>query len=512
MSSSTSILLGASSFAPGQTGATSVILVDPAPGSTNKQAPAVLKVQFGNSILPPSISSDFELDRIAADGSSTSIATEGNSLTESLDRDPTVIDIATAVPLGAGDYRLVLLASSALKGIDFSSLAGKTDQTVGTFNINPKGVGLSDANDLGSPVSTVVNATGQLNLTEDPGAVGLYKVELPEGHFWRLGVEVNAQAIGSPLLSRLSVFDATGKLVASDVTGLSNTPDDPYIFLGLNPGTYYIGISGIGNVPGQPGGYDIATATAGSSQTGLVSGAYRLGIVADPADSLTMVETVTVDHADPTSEMPTGLTIHFNGPLDELAMTGHQNQLISLIDASGRAWQADSNNYVRGTASLSFLFDQPLPAGLYTVKLGGQGDLVDLSGRAPIAPGLPAATLGSFRLAPYAASSDPTDFGPILPSVALASLTGRFDEPEGESEPVRFFVTQTGFYELTWSYTGGTPIGTFNTGGQDLAFDLGAPGVGHSGSLYVKAGPVELEFVGGKGGTELIWTERFQPI
>jgi methionine-rich copper-binding protein CopC len=489
-----------------------VLLVAPAPDSTSAQAPAVLKVKFSEAILPPSVSSDFELERIAPNGSTTSVATVGNGLTESLDFDPTVIDIKTAVPLGAGEYRVVLLASSALKGSDFSSLAGGTDQMVGSFAISSQGVGLGNAQDMGSLPSTTVSATGGLNLAENPSAVGLYKFELPTGHFWQLGVEVNAESIGSPLLSRLSVFDASGKLVSSTIAGLPNTPDDPYLFLGLNPGTYYIGISGIGNVPGQPGGYNIATATAGSTQTGLISGAYRLDMIADPADPLTDVESISVDYADPTSDMPTGLTMQFNGPLNEVPMANHQNQLITLIDASGHPWQADAVNYDRGTAKLSFLFDEPLPAGTYTVALGGQGNLVDLTGRAPVANGLPAATLGSFRVSPYVASADPNNLGPILPGVAIARVGGDSLAAAGQTASTGMFLTQSGFYELTTSYSGGSPIIDVIAGGKTFLLDPGASGVEEHASLYLPAGNVEINVGGGQGGTDLNWSVRFQPI
>jgi hypothetical protein len=512
MSSSASIALGGVPPAIGQSGASSVVLVDPAPGSIQGQAPAVLEVKFGELILPWSLSSDFELDRIGANGSTTSVATEGNGLMETLELNLTAIDITTAVPLGAGEYRLVLLASSNLQGTDFTRLAGGTDQTVGTFTINTQGLGLGDAQDLGSPLSTVVSPTRQLNLAENPGAVGLYKVELPSGHFWQLGVEVNAQSIGSLLVSRLSVFDATGKLVATDISGLPNTPDDPYLFLGLNPGTYYIGISGIGNVPGQPGGYNIATATAGSSPIDQVSGAYQLSVVANPADSLTRVESLSLDHADPDSAMPTGLTIEFSGPLNELAMGPHQNQLITLVDASGHAWQADAVSYDRGSASLSFLFDKPLPAGAYNVVLGGQGDLVDLSGRAPVATGLPTATLGSFRISPYVASSDPNNLGPILPAVAIARIGGDTSPAAGQSASTEMFLTQTGIYELRTSYSGGTPTIQVIAGGETFVLDPGAAGVDQRTSILLPAGAVDIEVIGGQGGTNLAWSVRFQPI
>ena len=105
--------------------------------------------------------------------------------------------------------------------------------------------------------------------------VNLYKITLAPGHFWRLGVELDAQRIGSNLLGALTLFDQQGNVLATrdTGTGLPSSPDDPYFFTGLNPGVYYIGVSGAGNLAGQTGGYDPVTGTIGSAGQAQAGGA-----------------------------------------------------------------------------------------------------------------------------------------------------------------------------------------------------------------------------------------------
>src|SRR5262249_40430058 len=79
-------------------------------------------------------------------------------------------------------------------------------------------------------------------------------------------------------------FDDQGRLVATDEVGRSDAPYDPYLFAGLDAGTYYVGVSGTGNLPGPAGGYDPATGDAGSVPQSQPGGSFRLIVVADPQD------------------------------------------------------------------------------------------------------------------------------------------------------------------------------------------------------------------------------------
>src|SRR5262249_49116362 len=159
--------------------------------------------------------------------------------------------------LPAGQYRLLLLQTSLLKSSDGVGLPPTgQDQRLADFTVNPLAFGLSGATNLGTLGGSVVTATGALDFVANPVDLKLYQITFAPGHFWRLGAGVLAQRLGRTLNAALALFDAQGHVIAIDDTGLPNSPNDPYLFAGLPAGTYYLGVSGAGNLPGLPGGYD----------------------------------------------------------------------------------------------------------------------------------------------------------------------------------------------------------------------------------------------------------------
>src|SRR5262249_41189394 len=145
-------------------------------------------------------------------------------------------------------------------------------------------------------------------------AVALYSFTLPEGHRWRFGAEVDPQP-GSPLAPALALFGPDGQPIATANIGRRNTPNEPYLFAGLGPGTYYIGVSGQGNLPGVAGGYDLAKGLRGSITNPQDGGPFTLKLVADPVASPVRLLDATTNHADPADPRPTGLTLTFSGLL-----------------------------------------------------------------------------------------------------------------------------------------------------------------------------------------------------
>src|SRR5690606_32852954 len=124
---------------------------------------------------------------------------------------------------------------------------------------------------------------GTLDFEADPTAVALYRITLSPSHrLWRLGVEVEANGIGSRLHAALALFDEEGKGLAVAEDGGFIGAKDPHLFDGLAPGTYYVGVSGRGNLPGQPGGYDPVTGDPGTVVQDQPGGAFQLLLVADP--------------------------------------------------------------------------------------------------------------------------------------------------------------------------------------------------------------------------------------
>ncbi len=468
----------------GPSGFLSIISADPASGATLAGPTAGLTVTFDRPLLPFSLASDFRLDRVAADGSE-STADEGASLGESPGATPDRLVLTPGTPIGPGHYRLYLLGDSGLRGLDGSTTAGGADRLIDDFTVaSPAGPGT--AVDLGSPVGVPASARGTLDPVGDPGAVDYYRVELPRGHFWRLGVEVDA-ARGSALLPALTVYDAQGHAIATRNESLPNDPGDPYAYLGLGPGVYYIGVSARSDVPSG-------------------AGAFRLQVVADPADSPTTVVSSMLDHADPTESVPTGLTLRFSGPLDGAAMEDNAGDLVQVVDDSGRVWPNIAVNYNQSQSTLKVVFDQALPAGHYRLELAGQGDLVDLAGKAPVAPGLSAGTLAEFTVSAASPARAPGDYGPVFWDQLHGDLSAVLHLKPGEEATYRLVITAAAGYDLVTTSTGSAPTFTARVGGQSVSLDPGAVGVLQNHVVPLQPGVLTLDVKGGPNGSTIDWS------
>ena len=130
---------------------------------------------------------------------------------------------------------------------------GVNDIVVGQFDVASPGVTLDDAVDLGEPGPTPMEVPGTLDFQAASPGVSLYRIHLDPGHFWRLGLEVTAERDGGKLDTALALFDDQGRPIATDEVGRKDFPKDPYLFAGLEPGTYYVGVSGVNNLPGPKG-------------------------------------------------------------------------------------------------------------------------------------------------------------------------------------------------------------------------------------------------------------------
>ena len=473
----------------------SVIAIDPIPNAHLTEAPADVIVTFDRPIDPTSLSnSDIELDQVGSDGSLTWLS----DATEAPGPGDNQIELTPGEVLAPGHYRTILQGDSPIAGLDGVGLDG-TDQTLGDFWVVAKGVGLGDAVDLGTPGSTPTSTPGVLDFQTDPETVNLYKITLPAGHFWRLGLEVTAQRNGGTLASALALFDAQGNLIAADELGRSDYPNDPYLFAGVDPGVYYIGVSGEGNIPGTPLGYDPATATPGSVEQTQPGGPYTLDMVADPEDTPTQLLSLTVDQADPLDPSPTGLSLEFSGairlPNQVGGLASYLSNAIEVVDQGGHVWPVTAVNYIESDASVSFLFNDPLPPGDYTVRLPEQGGLVDLAGLSPVAPGQPAGVLGTFSVKPSSTPQDPYDLGALFPDAALAGVTVDAQLSPGDSVSYRFVITFPSIYTLTTQYSGGSLAIAISSANPDLTIpvDPGKPdGVDVTNDITLTPGVYEL--------------------
>ena len=220
---------------------------------------------------------DFELDGPAGTVFGFSAPPTVENVVQTDDSTDVVIPLASTLP--AGSYQVSLHQGSTLDFafslIDASaadpfwtSLANSAEPaTIASVTVQAQtGTTLAQATDLGLIGPAMVNVPGTLDPANVQSSVDLYEFTLAPGHLWEVGLEVSAQSIGSSLRPALSLFDDQGNVVATSNsgTGLPADPDDPYLFAGLQPGSYYVGISGAGNLPGEPGGYNPVTGVPGS--------------------------------------------------------------------------------------------------------------------------------------------------------------------------------------------------------------------------------------------------------
>ncbi len=437
---------GAGAEVASPTNSTSPITrVNLAPAAVEATSPSSLTVTFNRAVqrIPAGVT-DFSLVHVAADGTTTPLMPSEARLTEATDPNDTTktrVVVSLAQPLADGRYRLILLGKNQLLSPDGSPLtAGGKDLEVTTFTVGVTGVRRADAVDLGTVTSTESFKQDTLALSTDPGVIRLYKLTVPAGHHWRLGLAVDSEMLGT----NLSLFDAGGRLIATSNAGRPNSPSDPYLFAGVAPGTYYVGVSGGGNVPGSPGGYDLARGIKGTSGQALSGGAFRLDLVADPADSPTQVLGLGLDHGDPSSKVPTGLSVQFAGPIDEASLVGLRSTPLTVVDASGQTWPVTIVGYDESAARLSLVYNQALPVGQYTLQDGG--GLLDLAGMVPQSPDLPAGVLGSFAVGPSGLA--PGDLGPLFPVVASQGLGATATVAAGGSAVEQVELIVNGFYTI----------------------------------------------------------------
>ncbi|MDB5352578.1 MAG: hypothetical protein JWN86_3825 [Planctomycetota bacterium] len=473
----------------------SMIFTDPAPDASLLRSPDALHIGFHQTIADYSVgTTDVILDRINADGSLTPVFDDSNAPYEGLDNDGTGLTFTLNATLSPGRYRLLLSGSSMLSGEDGTPLSplDGIDAKLGDFTIMRPGVGLADAIDLGRLGPVPSSVSGTLDFATNPSDLKLYKITLPAGQFTRLGLEVAAARDGSPLNSALTLFDSQGHALATSEVGRPDAPADPFLFAGLNPGTYYVAVSGAGDLPGLPGGYDLTTSRAGVAQAG-AGGEFTLHLVADDADIPGALIDFRITHADPLDPTPTGLTLRFNSPLNlgdsGLNVFDRATGGLTLTDQNGRSWPLAVVNYDETHAALAYLFRDRLPQGIYTVRLATANPLADLSGHPLISPTMPKGVLATFAVAPDTrdrladgslAANVPgarsENLGPLTPNLALDGITRTFTIQPGETVALRFVSLYRDFYKLALHHDGGPLAILVNGGKTSYRIDPGPAG------------------------------------
>jgi hypothetical protein len=322
------------------------------------------------------------------------------------------------------------------------------------------------------------------------------------------------------------LFDANGNVLAgrNAGTGLPSNPNDPYILTGLAAGTYYVGVSGAGNQPYGASGYDPVMGIPGTGGLNQPGGpfAFQLGLLAQPHDRPTKLVNFTVDRADPADPSPTGLTLTFNGPIDlsHLFVPDTQSTALEVVDSSGQVWPFTPEGYDVTSARLNLVFNQPLPAGHYSLLLPSQNGLTDLALVPVTAAGEPSGVLADWTVAPSTRPSPASDLGVLWAATtggANPQLAAKFSQTTNltsqQATTFRWVVTVPGFYKLQTQVESGS-VSSLNLGsGQPTVLEPGTSNQLNDYLMYLGNGVYSLRFIN-TGSAPLVvhWTLKIQSL
>ena len=361
--------------------------LQPFNGQRLTQSPQELVVTFNDVNVPALMGSfDVQIEELNRDGTKTPLWDFGDAPPELSDATGTELIVPLQkfsygdfaydnVTLPAGQYEIDLVGGTSISYAASGAFGSgpllwdpNQDQPIGTFTILGQGATISPSDSSLVPGQTT---WGWLDPSNAAAAVDFYKFTLPPGNLWQVGLGISANSIGSSLLTDLSLFEADGTLIATrnSGTGIPANPNDPYLFAGLEPGTYYVGVSGASNVPYSPGGYDPVLGIPGLNGITQGGGLFTLSLLETPHVQRTHLLTSTLDYSASNQSNPTGITLTFSGPIDlsNLFVPDLQESALDVLDSRGQAWPITAESYEVSNASLNLIFDRPLPPGSYTL-------------------------------------------------------------------------------------------------------------------------------------------------
>lgn len=465
----------------------------PADGTVTDQPVDQLGVHFDRPIDPFTIGNDLVLTSVQPDGSEQAVELQGVSRVSP--DDPALVVLPLDQPLGPGHYRLFLASWSFPSGLDGSFYFNETgtDRLLADFTVEAAGSALDSAVELQLFEGPTTSAAGSLDFAANPHDVALFRFTLPADQpLWNVGLELAATRLGGSLHAALAIFDEAGAPIATATLGRADFPDDPFLFAGLAPGTYYVGVSAAENRPGQPGGYDLASGDPGTT-TSQAGGAFELNVRIVRAGPPAHVLGFALDYADPIDSTPTGFRIQFAGPIqlgpEGAAQGSHVEDTLEVVDRSGRGYAIAGVAYDESQSLLTYLFCEELPPGVYFVRTPDHGGLTDLAGRQPVGAGRNNGALVSFRVPPKSINANANDLGTLYPIHSEESQTIAIELQPGEQAQVRYVVASTNSIRYLFDWSGaGLDIELLGPSGSTAAVDPGQPGFPQTRLQYQRPG------------------------
>ncbi len=483
-----------------------IAALQPYDGEQLTQSPQELVVTFNGLNVPALMGSlDVQIEELNSDGTKTPLWNFGDAPPEESDATGTELIVPLQefnygdfsydnVTLPAGQYEIDLVGGTSISYATSGALGPgpqlwdpNQDHEIGTFTILGQGPTLGTATPLGVIGSPVKTVWGSLDSNDPSAAVDLYQFTLAKGHLWQVGLAVSASSVHSPLQPDLALFDSNGTLLATrnSGTGLPGDPNDPYLFAGLQPGTYYVGVSGAGNLPYGPGGYNPVLGVPGANGVEQNGGAlpFALSLIAAPHEQTTRLLKFALDYGAADSASPTGFTLGFSGPIDvsNLFIPDAQETALEVIDSSGQVWPVTPQNYFINGSSLQLIFDRPLPAGNYRLVSAPEGGLLDLAGQPVLNANGSSNVLATWTVAAQMVPRAANDLGVLWPSSPNdldANASGSFAETTdlvpGQGAVYRFTVIVPGYYKLITEVGAGEVAVAITENGVTTVLDPGS--------------------------------------
>jgi hypothetical protein len=495
--------------------------LQPYDGEQLTQSPQELVITFNGLNVPALMGSfDVQIEELNRDGTKTPLWNFGDAPPELSDATGTELIIPLQkfndgdfsydnVTLPAGQYEIDLVGGTSISYAASGAFGPgpvlwnpNQDHPIGTFTILGQGATISPSD---SVLTTGQTTWGWLDPSNPSSAVDLYKFTLPAGNLWQVGLAISANSIGSTLLTNLSLFGADGTLLATrnSGTGIPSNPNDPYLFAGLEPGTYYVGVSGADDVPYTPGGYDPVLGIPGLNSIEQSGGLFALNLTESPHIQATRLLTSTLDYSPSDQSSPTGITLTFSGPIDlsNLFIPDVQESALEVLDASGQAWPVTAESYEVSDASLELIFDRPLPPGGYTLVSPAVGGLADLAEQRVLGTGGSSSVLATWTVALAKQPPEPNDLGilwPLSSSQTGSTETGAFYEATelapGQAVAYSFTIIVPGFHQLQTQIVAGDVAVEMTDEGVTTVLDGGTSSSLNNYVMQLNDGVYSLRF------------------
>jgi len=389
-------------------------------GTTDTPMEPAFALRFNHAINSFLLSKDdFEVERVATDGSSVNATDNTMSITESIDAtDPSSRSLVASLtrPLGEGTYRLVLKrGNNLLRAGDETT--SKADQSLNTFTVGGSATAASQPVNLGTITSGTTAA--YLPVGSSLATAQATRVTLASRSGWSLSSTFGSQ---DPDDFQINLYDAQDRLVTSALGADLNLINDQ-----LTSGSYTIKIFRSDRDANPTRGSVRVTINALLTETAV------------PA-----IKSLRALNFNGTSPNPDSVEVQFAGKDLPQAMLRTSASVYSLTDDQGRVWPITPSAYDPDTNTLALLFSNYLPTGHYTVQVTAGEASGSSTGPATVT------TLGSFDAVFHDLVAN--DLGTVFPSGSdVPAFQNTTELAPGQSTTQFISIVRSDHYQLTLS-------------------------------------------------------------